>query len=509
MLGYNKTLKRSDKLNTTADAPPSVPHKYLQILETLNVFGVRANYINKFAQTIKDAIPDIAKTEIIVQTRPTQMNHPRLHVVDSQDGVKAFEDTEAFELTYDAHAPNPVKVRANYYMKLAVGPSVETKSASVNYKKFTQQHVQLIDYDRLYAEIVNYKRSKKYHNLRVTRDAVRRMFVDEAGMSAPDWYEMQIDDSELVFTDMRKLERWQEIAEDLMKRYCDALYRVKKSAYTMAHRTYRVLGERENGEQNMLESVRIIVPEEAAGIRDSMHELNEYLANKHNRKPSIKGVHLQFDRHLYEPVFSDQNGDFKTIPTALNAGEYQFLEDLNEYVQQNGAYFADKELYVLRNLSRGHGFYFYEGGNFYPDFLVWIVTATHEYITFVDPKGLVQLDGQQNNPKVEFYKNVKRIEEQLRTLNPRIILNSFLVSVTPFSAMKKLWHTYDMEQFNDMHVLFQHEQRGSYIRIMLEKMGLEDVPSRFFVRETDAPYSRVAPESDDGQRVQVKLFEAE
>ncbi|GAB4266256.1 hypothetical protein [Thermincola ferriacetica] len=63
--------------------------------------------------------------------------------------------------------------------------------------------------------------------------------------------------------------------------------------------------------------------------------------------------------------------------------------------QKNGAFcenhrefFKDKELYLLRNQSRGKGIGFFEAGNFYPDFILWILYNGKQYITFVDPKGI-------------------------------------------------------------------------------------------------------------------------
>jgi hypothetical protein len=31
---------------------------------------------------------------------------------------------------------------------------------------------------------------------------------------------------------------------------------------------------------------------------------------------------------------------------------------------------------------------FFEAGNFHPDFIVWLIDKGHEYISFVDPKGI-------------------------------------------------------------------------------------------------------------------------
>lgn len=51
-------------------------------------------------------------------------------------------------------------------------------------------------------------------------------------------------------------------------------------------------------------------------------------------------------------------------------------------------FFADKELYLLRNLSKGRGIGFFEAGNFHPDFILWLISGGRQLIAFVDPKGI-------------------------------------------------------------------------------------------------------------------------
>ena len=51
------------------------------------------------------------------------------------------------------------------------------------------------------------------------------------------------------------------------------------------------------------------------------------------------------------------------------------------------ALFKGTELYLLRNQSRGKGIGFFEAGNFYPDFILWLLVPDRQYVTFVDPKG--------------------------------------------------------------------------------------------------------------------------
>jgi hypothetical protein len=38
---------------------------------------------------------------------------------------------------------------------------------------------------------------------------------------------------------------------------------------------------------------------------------------------------------------------------------------------------------------------------------MWIAEDDKQYITFVDPKGIMMLEKNINNPKIQFYKTIK------------------------------------------------------------------------------------------------------
>ena len=82
---------------------------------------------------------------------------------------------------------------------------------------------------------------------------------------------------------------------------------------------------------------------------------------------------------------------------------------------------------------------FFEAGNFYPDFVLWIDTPDVQYISFIDPKGLRMLPW--HDPKIEFYARIKDLESRLQptTSEKRIILNSFIMSGTPSEDLRHLW----------------------------------------------------------------------
>ena len=100
------------------------------------------------------------------------------------------------------------------------------------------------------------------------------------------------------------------------------------------------------------------------------------------------------------------------------------------------------------------------------DFLLWLLTADKQYVTFVDPKGIRNLEGP-DDPKIRFYRTIKELEDRLG--DPNVILNSFIISNTPFQKVR--WWTEDLskDEFTKAHVLFQKEDRKTYIQHLLEE----------------------------------------
>jgi hypothetical protein len=125
----------------------------------------------------------------------------------------------------------------------------------------------------------------------------------------------------------------------------------------------------------------------------------------------------------------------------------------------------------LRNLSRGRGIGFFEAGNFYPDFILWLLVGGKQYVSFVDPKGIRNMDGA-DDPKVSFYKTIKVLEKRLA--DPSVILNSFIIASTRYEEVDH-WVTPRTGQrmskaaFEARHVLFQKEDKATYIGKMLIK----------------------------------------
>src|SRR5205823_5640287 len=110
----------------------------------------------------------------------------------------------------------------------------------------------------------------------------------------------------------------------------------------------------------------------------------------------------------------------KVSPVALNEGERDFVLDLRKFCADDPDYFVGRELYLLRNKSKT-GLGFFEAGNFYPDFILWLVVGARQHIAFLDPKGIRNLLGAEDS-KISFYKTIKELEARLG--DPSVELNS-------------------------------------------------------------------------------------
>ena len=174
---------------------------------------------------------------------------------------------------------------------------------------------------------------------------------------------------------------------------------------------------------------------------------------------------IWFGQHLYEPLlYLDQN-IVEVSPVPLNKGERSLVEDVKEFHDGAPEFFADKGLYLLRNLSKGRGVGFFEAGNFHPDFILWLTMADRQFIVFIDPKGIRNIGF--NDPKIQFFQTIKDIERRLG--EPCVTLSSFIISNTPSHVIRLLW-TVDKRSMEARNILFQEEDKGTYIRTMLERV---------------------------------------
>ncbi|MDH1765583.1 YfjI family protein [Comamonas aquatica] len=130
---------------------------------------------------------------------------------------------------------------------------------------------------------------------------------------------------------------------------------------------------------------------------------------------------------------------------------------------------GSRSLYLLRNADReGKGLGFALAGNFYPDFLLWLVddASGKQWLTFVDPKGLRNLD--LSHPKLGLHKEVKTLETtlagQAKAGEAPLVLNAFILSPTKFADLLNVGDPTKKADLESRNVLFMEEGGSIYLK---------------------------------------------
>jgi len=456
--GKDFSLKRSRRLEGQA-AP-----KNIEVLETLHVFGIRADYMRQFKEYLEDeGLP--ANEDRIEFVLPVIKNlgSKKLKIVRIKEGVdfKKYGPKPTLDEAPPEHfVRHPVIV--DWYPKLqAMASSAGQRNdqrAERDQCHFEESHLAFLDFDAIYFELQQFKNERGWHNLNLSRNNVETL------LGRKDWYKLFIPKEEMEFRSFRQVLRWQEIAVALLRKYLDRYYKFKKQEYEREYLEYRELPE---DDPNFIKEYHLLIEQSREDIVQKLAEIKGLIEAGRLRNVKFQSLHaIAFSRHLYEPLIYVGNDLVEVKPVVLeNEGERDFVLDLQKFCESNEgkAFLNGKELYLLRNLSRGRGIGFFEAGNFYPDFILWLVDRNRQYVSFVDPKGLRNVGGP-SDPKLSFYQTIRKIEQRLK--DHSVVLNAFIVSVTPYGELTG-WKM-RREDFDEMHVVFQKEDE-KYIRKILER----------------------------------------
>jgi hypothetical protein len=286
-----------------------------------------------------------------------------------------------------------------------------------------------LDYEQIYFELQRYKNEKSWHNLNIAKKDIKPLLADNS------WYKLLIPREELEPRDYGDFSRWTKIAIALLKKYCERYYYVQKSAWEKPLLTYELMDdENENfikDDQHLIGISNVGVHEEARLFIESLDKEMEAAKKSRTLVDFVKSkddlTAVAFPASLYNPIMylAKNSIDIAISPVPLNESEISFIQELRLYARREKTFFADKELYIIRNVSK-KGIGFFEEAGFYPDFIMWLVTADKQYITFIEPHGARDMSIE--DEKVKLHTKIKDIEHSLG--NADIVLNSVILSPT-------------------------------------------------------------------------------
>lgn len=442
--GFNGLLKRSQKLPRMIkkDHPSNI-----DILETLNVFGIKADYMEEFEEYLRsEDIVTVGTEEIELPIEPNQEFLNR--------GLVTLKLAEGVNFRNDVY----LKLNLNLlnYVEVDLRPKIEKIASSisdigekqrVNTIKIEEKYANLCNWDRIFLEIIKYKRARGFWNLIITKDILKEIINEKK-------YILYCNPNDVKPEKFNEIEKLENIIILILKKYINSFYRNSRLKYEDEHLVYEEL----KGDEENFKNYVIKVKEDEKELIEYIRKLidNREIYSKELDNDEIKNVY--FDRHLFQPLLC-KSDKVTSIPIGLNESERKFIVQLREYTKSDRfkEVCGDKEVFILRNLSRGSGIGFFDAGNFYPDFILWIKEESKQYITFVDPKGILML-GSIEHPKIKFAETIKDKGKKLNSYKGQnIYLNSFIISNTDINKAKEIFDLphYTEKDFLEKHIIFQ------------------------------------------------------
>lgn len=462
---------------------------HMERLETLNIFGVRANYMATFKDYLKEE--GITPSDEIIQLDfPTRTNLPagkRLKTLKLKDGykdnqIKGFKRTH-FPWLYETPADFVGKIKLPH-ATLDLYPRIEALSTkddtgaklaldARHRGKLDRTAMALFDWDSVYLALQDYKLLKSWSNLRLDR---QRLIDFCTGSDA--WYTLFIPQAELTISSVADVIRQQDVLVQLLIEYTDRFYQALKAGYEGQFYDVAYITD-DHGSMLKLYQFEIDGTDEGLEYKAKLEVLRELVAaGKIGEASQWNAPHMvaiSFAQHLYYPLMApDITGTvpLKMRPIAFDSpSEVQFVRDLELFYNSPAAkeLLGGRSLYLLRNAdTQAKGLGFARAGNFYPDFLLWVVddASGRQWLSFVDPKGIRNLD--LTDPKLGLYAEIKDREREIN--DPNLVLNAFILSYSPFNDLLNVASAVSSADFEARNVLFMDDGRDAYLTKMLSRI---------------------------------------
>lgn len=453
--GKDFSLKRSSALEI---APP----KYLGILETLSIFGIKANYMDQFREYLEEEVGPI--DNFIEIPIPIKVNQDFLKegLLVTYIDKERFKKEQFFHLVVD----DGIKAKVDLTPKveiIASGHEALEADASDNPPRIIDdKYLQILDWQKIYFALLDYRRHKGWSNLIFDKQRLKEIVERQL-------YELYCPETYIMARMFEDLERLAEIVEMILKKYIQIYFDRNKNNWIQDNLDIRPI-DCDHGNLNFGGYLVSVKETDSFAISEV-----QALAKSDTSEVVWKGspgciANVSFKRHLYQPLLAKGNVNSSQLsiqPQGLNDGEKQFVWDLKKYIELHADIFRDKKVFLLRNLPR-RGIGFFETSYFYPDFIIWIKTEEKQNIIFVDPKGLVMNYLGLYEEKIRLHQRIKDFEKKIseKNRNARVVLDSFIVSITRYEDVKASLGRIQRSEIEDYEGILFQEDRNYIEKIM-------------------------------------------
>ena len=458
--GLRAGMKRSSAV--TGTHPPD-----LGLLETLNIFSVRADYMARFREYLE--LEGIPAADPVVLPLPVRRNTEFLRrglLVPKPPEERRFERESDLVFTVDTSIQAWVD-RSPQLQWLSSGDSgmsaedIDTETDI----EIPEASLDILDWEEIWLKLIDYREERGWRNLAIPPEVPRRILSVREPHRL---YRLGAERSVVEPPSFADRERLRDLVLDILRNYADRFYRAHSESWDTGNLELEALTEKDANFRDYTVRVEREEVKLARDIEELIRETDALYESARGRLPRI-----YFDRHLYQPLLLGQAEGIRSDPPGLNESEERFVRDLRQFwTDRRDELPEETELFLLRNLERGRGIGFFEGRGFFPDFILWIESRSEQRIVFVEPHGMVHAAAYANDHKARLFQVLDRFTEERRRRRPRrkrVTLDSFIVSRTSYEDIRPRYDdgTWTRERFADAHILFFDRDREYLRRILL------------------------------------------
>ncbi len=453
LLGKGRSLKRSTRLD--GRHPDNLP-----LLETLNIFGVRAKYMAQFRDYLRDEGIDVDDREALVISTKLSAHFQGKGLLVIRPRVEtSFEEAVHLALEVDDSCLPAVDLMPKAESLVSEGLIAERPETWDGHDRrwLPTEILALFDWNRLYRETWRFRSDRGYRNLLIKPEVLRRILETKH-------YDLRCPSSTLEIESFSGVRRLEEIAVMILRKYVERSYVQAHRRWEQDQMAYQLL---DRDDENLIRAYEARVKRSA---RDFLQTLRDMLPdpalydNDEGLPPRV-----YFDRHLYLPLLlEDQGADpvVKYTPPGLNPGERDFVKQLRDCLgsPETEALLEDRDLrlFLLRNQARGRGVGFLvDGERYFPDFILWVKRPAGQDIVFMDPHGLITAGDLDANPRILFRQTIKEYEAQLNDRAGRddVGLHSYIISQTDFEKLRNQTGLQSRDEFHRRHIYFTDDEQ--------------------------------------------------
>ena len=426
--GWNMSLKRHKE----SGAEPPEESAALAELEKLHIFGLRANYMQTFREMLET---EGIQTEKEKSELPVTWNFGKgkeLKLIRLKEGSKYDLSAERPALPEPTAKDRPF-VSLDLYSQLQ---SVSSDGAATDdgesrntcsLKPFTA----LFDVNRVYHRLLLRKQRKGWRNLALEQRTVEALLQNDG------WYKLYLPPARRNPETVAQMGELEEVAVDLIAEYAEQFWRKQRRQWE--HKKIEVTTLDQN-DANIIKQYEMFVEASEQQLISDARELAKCVREGQldDLKPWYSNLNIGVvqtkNRHAYQPLL--YAGDKRVVmvqPIPLNVNEKRVVEKLAVLADGDDC-LQGKDLFLIRNLTRGRGVSFFDDYGYYPDFIVWLKDATLQHLLFLDPKGLSRF-GRREQKKVQLHHEIKKVEQQVRKEDPDLRLRAYVLSVTRHSEI--------------------------------------------------------------------------